>query len=148
MGAVGMVEYCCAEVGNIQGLLIGWQVPIIPHSAIPTNTTNHTNPSMSFDDSSSMIDQYLGAIYGESSTIPPSHSKKDTSRIPSPRPRGCIQPPHSAGFPRSPLKDKEEQMVPIVDTCLGYAAVLGAKLFNEQERMEEEVSSVFDRCQK
>jgi len=44
--------------------------------------------------------------------------------------------------------DKEEQMVLIVDTCLGYTAVLGAKLFNEQERMEEEVSSVFDRCQK
>ena len=44
--------------------------------------------------------------------------------------------------------DKEEQMVPIVDTCLGYAAVLGAKLFNEQEGMEEEVSSVFDGCQK
>jgi len=35
--------------------------------------------------------------------------------------------------------DKEEKMVPIVDTCLGYTAVLGAKLFNEQERMEEEV---------
>jgi len=29
--------------------------------------------------------------------------------------------------------DKEEQMVPIVDTCLGYTAVLGAELFNEQE---------------
>jgi len=30
-------------------------------------------------------------------------------------------------------------MVPIVDTCLGYAAVSGAELFNEQEQMEEEV---------
>jgi len=39
-------------------------------------------------------------------------------------------------------------MIPIVDTCLGYTAVLGAELFNEQERMEEEVSSVFDGCQK
>jgi len=28
--------------------------------------------------------------------------------------------------------DKEEGMVPIVDTCLGYTAILGAKLFNEQ----------------
>jgi len=38
MGAVGMMEYCCAEVGNIQGLLIGRQVPIILHSATTTNT--------------------------------------------------------------------------------------------------------------
>jgi len=30
-------------------------------------------------------------------------------------------------------------MVPIVDTCLGYSGVLGAELFSEQERMEEEV---------
>ena len=29
--------------------------------------------------------------------------------------------------------NKEEGMVPIVDTCLGYTAVLGAKLFSEQE---------------
>jgi len=185
---------------------------------------------MSFDDSSLMIDQYLGAIYGKSSTIPPSHSKKVVPRTPSSCPRGRIQPPRSAGFPRSPLKDKdeslpfnhqkyphkrgnifqpytsltdiqshtqkkgerfkdlyirdlviagrmkwrgkfhnvetshfqeewvargleldhnvEEQMIPIVDTCLGYTTVLGAELFNEQERMEEEVSSVFDGCQK
>jgi len=204
--------------------------PSFPTQPLPPTPTNHTNPNMSFDDSSSMIDQYLGAIYGESSTIPPSHSKKVAPRTPSSRPRGRIQPPHSAGFPRSPLKDKdeslpfnhqkyphkrgnifqpyasltdvqsraqkkgerfkdlyirdlviagrmkwrgkfhnvetshfqeewvargleldhdkEEQMVPIVDTCLGYTAVLGAELFNEQERMEEEVSSVFDGCQK
>jgi len=177
-----------------------------------------------------MIDQYLGAIYGKSSTIPPSHSKKVAPCTLSSRPRGRIQPPRSASFPRSPLKDKdeslpfnhqkyphkrgnifqpyapptdvqshtqkkgehfkdlyirdlviagrikwrgkfhnvetshfqeewvargleldhdvEEQMIPIVDICLGYTAVLGAELFNEQERMEEEVSSVFDRCQK
>jgi len=44
--------------------------------------------------------------------------------------------------------NKEEQMVPIVDTCLGYTAVLGAKLFNERERMEEEVSSVIDAWKK
>ena len=29
--------------------------------------------------------------------------------------------------------DKEEGMVLIVDTCLGYTAVLGAELFNEQD---------------
>ena len=168
-----------------------------------------------------MIDQYLGAIYGESSTIPPSHGKKVAPCIPSSCPRGRIQPPRSTGFPCSPLKDKdeslpfnhqkyphkrgniyqpyaslsdvqsraqkkgerfkdlyirdlvitgrlkwrgkfhnvetshfqeewvarglelehdqEEGMVPIVDTCLGYSAVLGAELFSEQERMEEEV---------
>ena len=38
--------------------------------------------------------------------------------------------------------DKEEKMVPIVDTCLGYTAVLGAELFSEQERMEEEVRTL------
>jgi len=189
--------------------------PSFPTQPLPLTPTNHTNPNMSFDDSSSMIDQYLGAIYGESSTIPPSHSKKVAPRIPSSRPRGHIQPPRSASFPRSPLKDKdeslpfnhqkyphkrgnifqpyasltdvqscaqkkgecfkdlyirdlviagrmkwrgkfhnvetshfqeewvargleldhdkEEQMIPIVDTCLGYTAVLGAELFNEQE---------------
>jgi len=36
--------------------------------------------------------------------------------------------------------NKEDQMVPIMDTCLGYTAVLGAELFNEQEQMEVEVS--------
>jgi len=204
--------------------------PSFPTQPLPPTSTNHTNPNMSFDDSSLMIDQYLGAIYGESSTIPPSHSKKVAPRIPSSRPRGCIQPPRSTSFPRSPLKDKdeslpfnhqkyphkrgnifqpytsltniqscaqkkgerfkdlyirdlviagrmkwrgkfhnmetshfqeewvargleldhnvEEQIIPIVDTCLGYTTVLGAELFNEQERMEEEVSSVFDGCQK
>jgi len=57
-----------------------------------------------------MIDQYLGAIYGKSSTIPPSHSKKVAPRTPSSCPRGRIQPPHSAGFPCSPLKDKDESL--------------------------------------
>ena len=31
-------------------------------------------------------------------------------RIPSSRPRGRIQPPRSTGFPRSPLKDKDESL--------------------------------------
>ena len=35
--------------------------------------------------------------------------------------------------------DKEEGMALIVDTCLGYTSVLGARLFNKQEWMEEEV---------
>jgi len=185
---------------------------------------------MSFNDASESINDILGAIYGKSSTISPSHSKKVVPHIPSSCPHGRIQPPHTTGFPHGPLKDKdkslpfnhqkyphkrgnifqpyasltdiqshaqkkgehfkdlyirdlvvagrmkwrgkfhnvetshfqeewvargleldhdkEEQMVPIVDTCLGYTAVLGAELFNEQERMEEEVSSVFDGCQK
>ena len=38
--------------------------------------------------------------------------------------------------------NKEEKMVLIVDTCLGYTAVMGAKLFSEQERMEEEVRTL------
>jgi len=204
-----------------------------PHHSPLSHSHQHYHPhhtiSMSFSDASD-IDNVLGMIYGESSTIPPSHGKKVVPRTSSSRPRGRIQPPRSAGFPRSPLKDKdeslpfnhqkyphkrgnifqpyasltdiqshaqkkgerfkdlyirdlviagrmkwrgkfhnvetshfqeewvargleldhdvEEQMIPIVDTCLGYTAVLGAELFNEQERMEEEVSSVFDGCQK
>ena len=62
---------------------------------------------MSFSDAS---DNVLGMIYGESSTIPPSHGKKVASRTSSSRPRGRIQPPRSAGFPRSPLKDKDESL--------------------------------------
>jgi len=189
--------------------------PSFHHSVTPTNTANHQTIIMSFDDASESIDNILDAIYGESSTISPSHGKKSTPRIPASRPHGCIQPPCTAGYPCSPLKDrdesipfnhqkyphkrgnifqpyasltdiqscaqkkgecfkdlyirdlviagrmkwrgkfhnvetshfqeewvtrgleldhnKEEQMVLIVDTCLGYTAVLGAKLFNEQE---------------
>ena len=64
---------------------------------------------MSFSDASD-FDNVLGMIYGESSTIPPSHSKKVAPRTPSSRPHGRIQPPCSAGFPRSPLKDKDESL--------------------------------------
>jgi len=204
-----------------------------PHHSTLSHSHQHlAQPTiiMSFDNASGSIDNILSAIYSESSTIPPSHSKKVIPRVPPSHPRGRIQPPHTAGFPHSPLKnkdeslpfnhqkyphrrgnifqpytsltdiqpraqkkgecfkylyirdlviagrmkwrgkfhnvetshfqeewvargleldhDKEEQMVPIMDTCLGYTAVLGAELFNEQERMEEEVSSVFDRYQK
>jgi len=212
MGAVGMMEYCCAEVGTYKDCsLVGKS----PSFHTPTNTTTHQTIIMSYDDASESIDNILSAIYGESSTIPPSHGKKSTPYVPSSRPCGHIQPPRTTGYPCSPLKDrdefisfnhqkyphkrgnifqpytsltniqsctqkkgehfknlyirdlvitgrtkwrgkfhnvetshfqeewvargleldhdKEEQMVPIVDTCLGYAAVLGAELFNEQE---------------
>jgi len=64
---------------------------------------------MSFSDASDP-DNVLSMIYGKSSTIPPSHSKKVAPRTPSSHPRGRIQPPHSAGFPHSPLKDKDESL--------------------------------------
>jgi len=51
-----------------------------------------------------MINQYLGAIYGKSSTIPPSHYKA-SARTPASRPRGCQtpRPPRTSGFPRQPV---------------------------------------------
>ena len=69
---------------------------------------------MSFSDASE-FDNVLGMIYGKSSTIPPSHSKKVAPRTPSSRPRGRIQPPRSAGFPRSPLKDKDESLLHVLE---------------------------------
>jgi len=56
---------------------------------------------MSFDDSSSCMDNVLGMIHGESSTIPPSHYKA-LARTPASRPRGhqAPKPPRTSGFPR------------------------------------------------
>jgi len=229
MGVVGMMEYCCAEGETYKDCSLVGKSPSFPTQPLPPTLNRHTI-IMSFNNSSECIDNVLSAIYGESSTIPPSHGKKSTPRIPASCPHGCIQPPRTASYPCSPLKDrdesipfnhqkyphkrgnifqpyasltdiqsrtqkkgerfkdlyirdlviagrmkwrgkfhnvetshfqeewvargllldhdKEEQMVPIVDTCLGYTAVLGAELFNEQERMEEEVSSIFDGHQK
>jgi len=215
MGVVGMVEYCCAEVGIYKDCSLVGKSPSFHTQPLPPKPLNHQTIIMSFNDASSSIDNILGAIYGKSSTIPPSHSKKIVPCVLSSHPRGHIQPPRSTGFPLSPLEDKdeslpfnhqkyphkrgnifqpyasladvqshaqkkgerfkdlyirdlviasrmkwggkfhnvetshfqeewvargleleydkEEGMVPIVDTCLGYSAVLGAKLFNEQE---------------
>jgi len=38
------------------------------------------------------------------------------------------------------VHDVLDQINPVVDTCIGYAAVLGAKMFTEMEGMVEEVS--------
>jgi len=84
-----------------------------PHHSPLSHSHQHYHPhhtiSMSFSNASD-VDNVLGMIYGESSTIPPSHSKKVAPRTPSSCPRGRIQPPRSAGFPRSPLKDKDESL--------------------------------------
>ena len=39
-----------------------------------------------------------------------------------------------------PVHDAPDQINPAVDTCIGYAAVLGAKIFTKMEGMVEEVS--------
>jgi len=69
------------------------------HSPLSHSYPQHT--SMSFDDSSSCMDNVLGMIHGESSTIPPSHYK-DPARTPASRPRGhqAPRPPRTSGFPR------------------------------------------------
>ena len=38
------------------------------------------------------------------------------------------------------VHDAPDQVNPAVNTCIGYAAVLGAKIFTEMEGMVEEVS--------
>jgi len=38
------------------------------------------------------------------------------------------------------VHDVPDQVNPVVDTCIGYAAVLGAEMFMEMEGMVEEVS--------
>jgi len=38
------------------------------------------------------------------------------------------------------VHDAPDQVNPAVDTCIGYAAVLGAEVFTEMEGMVEEVS--------
>jgi len=38
------------------------------------------------------------------------------------------------------VHDAPDQINLVVDTCIGYAAILGAKVFTEMEGMVEEVS--------
>jgi len=73
------------------------------HQHQPT-TPILTNPIMSFDDSSSHMDNILSMLHGESSTIPPSHGKA-SAHIPASRPRGrqTPKPPRTSGFPRQPV---------------------------------------------
>ena len=61
----------------------------------------HQPTSTSFDNSSSCMDNVLGMIHGESSTIPPSHYKA-SAHTPASRPRGrqTPKPPRTSGFPR------------------------------------------------
>ena len=75
--------------------------PSFPTQPLPLTPTNHTNLIMSFDDSSSCMDNVLGILHGESSTIPPSHYKAP-ARTPASRPRGrqTPKPPRTSGFPR------------------------------------------------
>jgi len=61
-----------------------------PHHSSLSHSHQHHHPqhtSMSFNDSSSCMDNILGMIHGESSTIPPSHYKAP-ARTPASRPRG------------------------------------------------------------
>jgi len=75
-----------------------------PHHSPLSHSHQHHHPqhtSMSFDDSSSCMDNVLGMIHGESSTIPPSHYKA-LARTPASHPRGCQtpKPPCTSSFPR------------------------------------------------
>jgi len=76
----------------------------LPPTPSPTNYT-----SMPFDNSSSCIDNVLGMIHGKSSTVPPSHGKASAHTLAS-HPHGHIQPPCTAGYPHSPLKDRDESI--------------------------------------
>jgi len=71
------------------------KTPSAPSDYHPQHT------SMSFDNSSSCMDNILGVIHGESSTIPSSHYKA-LAHTPASRPQGCQtpKPPRTSGFPR------------------------------------------------
>ena len=86
--------------GTYQDCSLVGKSPSFHHSATPTNTNNHHTIIMSFDDASESIDNVLGTIYGESSTIPPSHYKA-SARTPTSRPRGrqTPKPPCTSSFP-------------------------------------------------
>jgi len=75
-----------------------------PHHSSLSHSHQHYHPqhtSMSFDDSSSCMDNVLSMIHGESSTIPPSHYKASAC-TPASRPQGhqTPKPPRTSGFPR------------------------------------------------
>ena len=78
-----------------------------PHHSPLSHSHQHYYPyytiSMSFSDAPD-LDNVLGMIYGESSTIPPSHYKAP-ARTPASRPRGrqTPKPPCTSGFPRQPV---------------------------------------------
>jgi len=77
-----------------------------PHHFPLSHSHQHHHPqhtSMSFDDSSSCMDNVLSMIHGESSTIPPHY--KAPARTPASRPRGyqTPKPPCTSGFPRQPV---------------------------------------------
>jgi len=101
MGAVGMMEYCCAKVGE-HIRTAHWLAS--PHHSTLSHSHQHYHPhytiSMSFSNAS-CFDNALDMIYGESSTIPPSHGKASAC-TPASCPRGCQtpKPPYTSGFPR------------------------------------------------
>jgi len=78
-----------------------------PHHSPLSHSHQHYHPqhtSMSFDNSSSHIDNVLGMIHGESFTASPSHAKS-SGRVPAFRPwvRQIPKPPCTSGFPRQPV---------------------------------------------
>ena len=80
-----------------------------PHQSSLSHSHQHHQLhyiSMSFDASSS---DCLGAICGKYSILPSSNGIP-SSCVPASRPCGHIQPPHTTGFPHTPLKDKEESV--------------------------------------
>jgi len=74
-----------------------------PHHSTLNHSHQHYHPqhtSMSFDNSSSCMDNILSMIHGESSTIPPSHGKA-SAHTPASCPWGhqTPKPPRTSGFP-------------------------------------------------
>jgi len=103
------MDYGC---GGNDGVLLGRSGEYIrtahwsasPHHSTLSHSHQHNHPqqaSMSFNDSSSCMDNVLGMIHGESSTIPPSHYKA-SAHTPASRPQGrqTPKPPRTSGFPR------------------------------------------------
>jgi len=89
---------------------------VSPHHSTLSHSHQHYHPqhtSMSFDDSSSCMDNILGMIHGESSTIPPSHYKA-SARTPASRPRGRQTPKP----PRTPSPPVRQLPPPLPSTSM------------------------------
>jgi len=99
-----------------------------PHHSTLSHSHQHYHPhhtiSMSFSNAS-CFDNVLGMIHGESSTIPPSHSKA-SARTPASHPQGhqTPKPPRSSSFPCQPVTPTIQFNVNQYKLCRGTVSSL------------------------
>jgi len=99
-----------------------------PHHSTLSHSHQHYHlqqASMSFDDSSSCMDNILGMIHGESSTIPPSHYKAP-ARTPTSRP-GVVRLPNHLVLPASLVRQSPSPL-PSTSTVTSSAGEIASSL--------------------